>query len=61
MLRIAFQPTDGAVLHVDDEQRGPPADARRPAEAGGVSRLLVLLADDAVPGFHAAGSMFISV
>ena len=47
---------DGAVLHVDDEQRRTPADGRRPAEAGGVRRLLVVLADDAVPGFHAAPS-----
>ena len=32
-----------------------------PAEAGGVRRLLIFLADDAVPGFHAARSSPISV
>jgi hypothetical protein len=44
---------DGAVLNVDDQQRRPLADAAGPAEAGRECLLLIFLADDAVPGFHA--------
>src|SRR5205085_4037698 len=44
---------DGAVLNIDDQQRRALADAAGTAEAGRESLLLIFLADDAVPGFHA--------
>ena len=48
---------DGAVLHVDDEQRGPLPDSGGLAEAGGAIPALLLLADDAVPWTHDVASL----